>query len=179
MVLIESLHLIPDHKVIGVKIHNHFDSIGRMYNKYIFCLLLVDKTRGELCMDTHSKEIKFTTVRYFGALTHVPHRRTNVKVEDLFDKLNFKVKFENLQSTRRGFEKVPLWIFVGASALGKSFLAHSLNNLTVFESDAYATLPDLILEDVVVLGNKYPHTVDDILQRVYDRNVVLNTFETI
>jgi hypothetical protein len=54
-----------------------------------------------------------------------------------------------------------VWIFRGDSNLGKSYLAHC-SDLSVFETDAHSTLPHNITEDIIVLGNKYCHSLNDI-----------------
>jgi len=176
---------IPSHKIIGLKIHNHLqDTIDEIYKEYIFCLLFENNRRQELVITVINSLIMLDLreVKMFGALTHIPKRITqSLKITDLLSLENetFNVNFDKLRGTNRGFDKVPLWIFRGASGIGKSFLAHNLNNLTVFETDSSPTLPDIIVDDIVVLGNKYPHTLDDVIIRTFNRNIIINTFERI
>lgn len=157
-------------KVRGLKVHNKFSSDGAMVSDCIICCTNDDHKLFEVILEYNSLE----EVVFFGALTHVPTKLSSkLLVSDVTE--NNKVKMHLFRSTKRGFDKVPLWIFKGPSAIGKSFVAH-LTNLSVFETDAYETLPELILEDIVVLGNKYPHTVKDVVSRTKDRNVILNNF---
>lgn len=60
----------------------------------------------------------------------------------------------------RQLDKRPVWVFSGDSALGKSHLAALLRGKTVLETDSLkdGKLPEVITEDVVVVGNK--HTID-------------------
>lgn len=76
----------------------------------------------------------------------------------------------------RAKDKRPVWIFYGYSALGKSYLAGKIN-MTVYETDSNSQLPDTIKEDIVVLGNKYQFTVEDIVERLFgDPEVILVSF---
>ena len=174
---------IPSHKIIGLKIHNHLQD-DEIYKEYIFCLLFEDDTRHELSIRIINSTIIYdlVLVKIFGALTHFPKRITqSLKIQDLVSLTdeNFHVNFDKLRSTHRGFDKVPLWIFRGASGLGKSFLAHNLHNFRIFETDSTPILPDIITDDIVVLGNKYPYTIEDIIIRANNRNVIINTFELV
>lgn len=66
---------------------------------------------------------------------------------------------------KRAFEDRPVWIFFGESAAGKSTLAYYLSeNKVVFETDSLddGKLPDTIWADIIVVGNKYNITVQDI-----------------
>ena len=65
----------------------------------------------------------------------------------------------------RNLPKRPVWIFKGDSCLGKSYLAGIIGNSdrfkSVYETDAHEKLSD-IHEDIIVLGNKYKHSIEDI-----------------
>lgn len=69
------------------------------------------------------------------------------------------------KETNRSKEKRPVWVFKGDSALGKSYLAGIIANSgrdkSVYETDAHEELGD-IHEDIVVIGNKYKHSVEDV-----------------
>ena len=72
---------------------------------------------------------------------------------------------ELFEETIRNQEKRPVWIFKGDSALGKSYLAGIIANSdrmkTVYGTDAHESL-DKIHEDIIVIGNKYPYSVEDV-----------------
>lgn len=73
-------------------------------------------------------------------------------------------------------------IIVGESDLGKSYFGHSLLNSgkTILEVDALeGSLPDVILEDVIVLGGRHRQiTVDCIKKRIFgEAKVVVVSFE--
>lgn len=88
-----------------------------------------------------------------------------------------KVKMDNFETTQRGFDEHPTWIFHGASNLGKSFLAHQIKEMTIFETDAYDELPDKINADIIVLGNKHKYTLENIKERVNGKAILVNFME--
>jgi len=57
-------------------------------------------------------------------------------------------------------------IFKGNSGLGKSYLAQLIKNKTVYETDSNMELPEIIHDDIIVIGNKYNFTVDDVKKRI-------------
>jgi hypothetical protein len=71
------------------------------------------------------------------------------------------------EKTIRAKDKRRVYIFVGESGIGKSYLAHKLQNVEIYETDCNDTLPNEIVEDVIVLGNKYDYTVQDIVSRIF------------
>lgn len=79
----------------------------------------------------------------------------------------YKVNMELFKKTPRAKEHRPVWIFKGKSNSGKSYLASKLNGLEVYETDISPILPDVITASVIVLGNKYNYTVDDIAERIF------------
>ena len=64
-------------------------------------------------------------------------------------------------------KKRPVWIFKGCSGLGKTSLAIQLENEDVYDTDISSKLPECITESIVVLGNKYGHTLEDIKTRLF------------
>jgi hypothetical protein len=74
------------------------------------------------------------------------------------------VNMEYFVSTGRGSEKPITFIFTGKSGIGKSFLASKLKELTVYETDVNPTLNIPLTTDVVVLGNKYEYSVEDVVK---------------
>lgn len=61
------------------------------------------------------------------------------------------------EKTARVMEKRPVWIFAGASGLGKSTLGMLLasQGKIVYETDANKELPELIMADIIVAGNRH------------------------
>jgi hypothetical protein len=57
-----------------------------------------------------------------------------------------------------------IYIFTGQSNIGKSFIANSIK-LNILEADIYDKLPDLIEDDIVILGNKKYDIHQDIIPR--------------
>jgi hypothetical protein len=80
---------------------------------------------------------------------------------------SYHVNMDLFIETVRHKEKRPVWIFKGSSNAGKSFLASNLSGLSVYETDASDVLPDVITEDVIVLGNKYLFNVEEIREKLF------------
>ena len=77
------------------------------------------------------------------------------------------VNMDLFEPTPRYKGKRPVWIFKGDSALGKSYissLAIRGNNdmLTKYETDSSDSLPKELYQDIIVIGNKYNYSIDDI-----------------
>lgn len=86
---------------------------------------------------------------------------------------NYNVNMDLFKPNGRGMDKRPTFVFCGESGIGKSSLSLKFNtDVVVFETDAYESLPDNIIADVVVLGNKHKYTIVDIKSRVKDTEMV-------
>ena len=86
-------------------------------------------------------------------------------------------QFEELP---RAMDKRPVWIFKGESGLGKSSIGVHLEGLKVFETDSVDELPEEIVDDVIVLGNRSKWTVEDVKKHIFDAentDVIICTFE--
>jgi hypothetical protein len=70
-----------------------------------------------------------------------------------------------------------IFILNGPSVLGKSYLTEHLSK---YETDSSTELPDKIDEDVIVIGNRTPFTIDDVISRVSDESadIIIATFST-
>jgi hypothetical protein len=93
------------------------------------------------------------------------------------------VNMDLFTPTPRMEDKRPVWVFKGKSNLGKSYLAHLISNeyeKEVYETDSSERLPDSIIADIVVIGNKYPYAVKDIEEKLYGNNnkVIVVNFES-
>lgn len=78
----------------------------------------------------------------------------------------YNINMALFEKTIRAKDKRPIWIFKGNSGTGKSFLSARLENMSVFETDAYRVLPAKIplIHNIIVLGNKYKYTIENIKQ---------------
>jgi hypothetical protein len=79
---------------------------------------------------------------------------------------NYHVNMDLFLETVRHKENRPVWIFKGKSNSGKSFLAARLKDLEVYETDISNELPEKISASIIVLGNKHPFSIDDILNKL-------------
>lgn len=78
---------------------------------------------------------------------------------------------EMFEKTPRIMEKRPVWIFAGGSGLGKSTLGRflELQGKIVYETDSDLRLPNIIMADVIVAGNRNKSlSIDDICARLPD-----------
>ena len=78
----------------------------------------------------------------------------------------YSVNMDFFKETSRVKHKRPVWIFKGPSAVGKSYLANHLQDITVYETDSQCYLPNTITASVIVLGNKYDYTVKEVKKRL-------------
>ena len=91
---------------------------------------------------------------------------------------SYHVNMELFKPNPRYKDQRPTYIFTGQSGIGKSFLASKFNNdVIVFETDAHKELPESIIADVIVVGNKYNHTIKNIISRTDNTKIVKCTFE--
>ena len=79
----------------------------------------------------------------------------------------YSVNLELFTQTIRHKQNRPVWIFKGKSNAGKSFLASHLKDMSVYETDSSEVLPEKIKSDVIVMGNKYDFTLDEIKNRIF------------
>lgn len=132
--------------------------------------------------------IKVTEVKKFNGYTHIPKDILNIEdIQPNFDgdisnevfsvdcdggdnyypSGNYSIKMEFFKETDRAKNLRPVWIFKGQSSAGKSFLASKLNEVEVYETDRNEMLPEKITASVIVLGNKYNYTVEDIKGKLF------------
>lgn len=90
------------------------------------------------------------------------------------------VELDLFEESIRHKDKRPVWIFYGESNLGKSFLASKIekseDHLMVYETDVCDELPDILTEDIIVVGNKYPFTQQDIVDSIADNTEIIFVF---
>lgn len=84
----------------------------------------------------------------------------------------YSINFENFKQTPRYSDKRVVFVFCGASGLGKTYLAGKLEEVDVYETDSNKDLPDVIYADVVVVGNKYKHEIEDVKNKLFENPCV-------
>ena len=85
--------------------------------------------------------------------------------------------FEKIEN--RGFDKRPVLVFYGDSNSMKSHVA-ALTGKSVYETDyelSKGKLPSEIIEDIVVIGNKYKVDLNDIKSRLVNCEVIEVNFK--
>lgn len=92
-----------------------------------------------------------------------------------------EINFDYFEEIQRAMKARPVYILTGPSGLGKSTLAECFNrDYTVFETDSVDELPDYIIADVIVVGNRSNWTVNDIKDRVWkdkdDPDIIVVSF---
>lgn len=73
----------------------------------------------------------------------------------------------------RAKEYRPVWIFIGKSSLGKSYLANKIQNLEVYETDSSPKLPKKITQSIIVIGNKYQHSLETIKKLIFGKTKIV------
>lgn len=132
--------------------------------------------------------IEVTEVKRFNGYTHIP--KEPIEIDDYlpsfendtdnkvfsFSKVGrdyyypcggYNVNMELFKETVRAKNLRPVWVFKGKSNSGKSFLASKINDLEVYETDSNENLPTSITASIVVLGNKYNHSIKDIKTKLF------------
>lgn len=88
----------------------------------------------------------------------------------------YYVNMELFINTLRAKSLRPTYVFTGESGIGKSFLASKFDDIVVCETDGFDILPEIIIADVIVLGNKHGYTINDISSRIRDTELVVCSF---
>lgn len=108
-------------------------------------------------------EIKFTSVEFSNNAFSFDH----YGAEEWYPWGSYTINFKLFDKTPRWKANRVVWIWIGKEGVGKSFLSSKLRDLTVYETDVSSTLPEVIYADVIIIGNKYPFTVEDVKRRVF------------
>lgn len=132
--------------------------------------------------------IKVTEVKKFNGYTFIPKEALSIEDiepnfdgdisnnvfsvyydggDDYYPSGGYIVNMELFKETVRAKNLRPVWIFKGKSNSGKSFLASKLHDLEVYETDSNEELPTYITASIVVLGNKYNHSIEDIKAKLF------------
>lgn len=147
-------------KIIGLSLFIKNDN-----TKYTVCLL---KDNEKYIIN--NEENKLIKVDQFPIMHYRVDSYSNI--EDVFD---FSKNFINMNyfKLKERFSEIKrkVWIFKGDSLLGKTFLSDNMN-LSKYETDISSELPETIKEEVIVLGNKYNFDIEDIKDRIYDKENV-------
>jgi len=162
-------------------------------SSYIFNCKFDDKKYELVIEDNKDRlsQIFLREVKIFSGISYLTKENIEIEFEPksteyencLFrlDSNGVQIKYENLIPTKRTKEKRPVWIFVGESALGKSYLSSELangGNHTKYETDSSPELPSEISEDMIIVGNKYHFSLKDIRERIYgEHETIIVNFE--
>lgn len=148
---------------------------------------------------TAYRDIKYN-IDTIGPFTHIPKKPIEIEIntnEECHDEStsvytyseygcgdewyptgSYQINMDLFEKTPRYKDKRVVYIFKGQSGVGKSYIASNLSNMDIYETDSSDKLPDNIYANVVVLGNKYDYTIDDVKHRLFGEvNVVVCTME--
>ena len=79
----------------------------------------------------------------------------------------YTINKDLLIETPRALEYRPTYIFIGESGIGKSWLASQFKeDVKVFETDSVDKLPNSIVANVIVVGNKNKFDLKSIIERL-------------
>jgi hypothetical protein len=172
-----------DGKIIPVTMYVYnAKSQGKSYE------LIIKKTEKKQNEDI---QILLNEVKMFNGIGYFTKEKIVVEYtpnQNQFDNQLFKIdesgiqiKYDCLVPTNRIKIKRPVWIFVGKSALGKSYISSMLANgseHTKYETDSSPELPEQIYEDVIVVGNKNKFTLKEIKDKIYgEHETIVVNFE--
>lgn len=68
--------------------------------------------------------------------------------------------------TIRFKSKRMVWIWKGPSCVGKSHLSQLISGKTIYETDSNSFLPNFIHQDIIIIGNKYKFSEEEIKERI-------------
>ena len=130
--------------------------------------------------------VQIKDVKSFGNMDYVPIKKLDIHWIENRNLKNevFEVSYEGddyyypwgkIKVNMDLFKKTPMytevrnvWVFVGNFNIGKTNLVQclDLNRATVYETDSSPHLPDVIYDDIVVKGNKYDFSLEEIDKRI-------------
>lgn len=83
-----------------------------------------------------------------------------------------KVNLELFDKLPRAMDKRPVYIVYGKSGMGKSSIFNELKHNSLYsfyETDSNETLPEVITQDIIILGNKYNFSIDDVKAHLFGK----------
>lgn len=145
-------------KIIGLSVF-----INNENTEYTLCLL--DKHKKYIMKNNNLQEVeRFPLIHYivksYDDINDVFELSTNFINMDYF---NLAPRFKEI--------KRKVWIFQGESILGKTFLSDQMN-LSKYETDTSSELPKVFKEEIIVVGNKHKFSIEDIKNRIYNKENV-------
>lgn len=133
-------------------------------NKYIICL--IDES-GQKYIETQQGLKK---VKNFPLIHYRVQEYQNV--QDVYDFNHNKINMDYFKLNPRFKNlKRKVWIFKGGSLLGKKFLSDKID-LNKYETDTSQNLPKVLNQEIIVIGNKYHFTIEDIVSRIKNKDFI-------
>ena len=147
-----------------------------MYLKYINCE--EKKSVFEIKEVKHFVGTSYLPIQIFSIMLDTNKKEHYNEAFD-FKETNIFIKYDNFKITNRLKKIRPVWIIKGQSGLGKSYLASILSNnsnLTIYETDSNSKLANIICEDIIVVGNKYNFSIEEIERQIYGKHesIIIN-----
>jgi len=69
------------------------------------------------------------------------------------------------------------FIFYGKTGLGKTYISNRIMNSTIYETDKNHFIPENLDYEIVVVGTKYDHKIEDIIPKIKRKYKILTKFE--
>lgn len=177
--------------IIGLSIFHYLDDNNKTTDKHVFHLKDGNNNvELELYYNKQGKfDINGVIVDRFSGYQYRPKNQPYYLSEELihaiykkkdfsctlfnmsWEQNKYEVHLDQFDKSPRAKSSRPIWIFKGKSGSGKSYLAHILSsdpNMSVYETDSCGTLPDIINHNIIVLGNKYKFTIEEIKSKFID-----------
>ena len=191
--------MLKEYKIRGLRIEKHIQKINE--NKYIenqryIFNCIQNKKNLEIILywkyiNCEEKKyiIEIKEVKCFSGISYLPIHELSIMLDEEniehynkafdFNDTTINIKYEQFKKTNRLKEKRPVWIVKGQSGLGKSYLIsliYNNSNLTIYETDSNSALPNIIFEDIIVIGNKYNFSIDEIEKNIYGQHesIIIN-----
>lgn len=125
-------------------------------------------------------KLTITKISHFVGTSYIPKSRFFITIDSSrneqyneafeYNCNSITIKYEKFKITKRMKKYRPVWIYKGQSNLGKSYLTTILANnsyLTTYETDSNPELPEVLFQDIIVIGNKYKFRIDEIETKIY------------
>ena len=126
-------------------------------------------------INNFDKEINKPVVMDYGCFEDINNELFDISFDggdNYYPSGGYSVNMEYFITNGRGVFseediKRKVWIFKGNSGTGKSFLSNKID-LEKYETDSSQILPNIITQDIVIVGNKFDFKIEDVKERIFN-----------